>query len=132
MDINIIAAVDLDGGIGKNGTMPWPLLKTDMKRFKELTTGHPIIMGRVTAESIGKALPNRTNIVLSATRKPVPGFDLVTDDIQDALNIARKADTGECWIIGGAEIYSQTVSLADHIHLTVIHDRYDCDRFSRR
>ncbi len=132
MNIKLIVAVDLDGGIGKNGQMPWPRLKTDMKRFRELTTGYPVIMGRLTAESIGKPLPNRTNIVMSSTGIVGKEWQHVAGDLQTALKMVRTVGGIEdCWIIGGGQIYDLVMrhKLLTQIHVTAIHGCYDCDVF---
>lgn len=131
--IKLIAAVDLDGGIGKNGQMPWPRIKSDLQRFKTLTTGHPVIMGRVTAESIGRPLPNRTNIVVT-TKKHFEGGWALVGNWRDAIPAAEAIDTQECWIIGGAEIYeiAMRCSPVNEIHLTTINGRYECDRMFPR
>ena len=117
--INIIAAVAKDRAIGfQNKLIYW--LPNDLKRFKSLTTGHTIIMGRNTFLSLPKgALPNRRNIVLSRTVTDFPGCD-VYPSLEEAL--AHCAKDEEVYIIGGASVYSQALSMADRLCLTEVDD----------
>ena len=104
--------------IGINNTLPWRL-PADLKHFRQLTTGHAVIMGRRNYESIGKPLPERTNIVV--TQNPhyqAPGC-VVVHSIDDALQ--RAANDPEIFIIGGAKIYAQTLDRADRLYLTLVH-----------
>ncbi len=114
--ISIIVAASEDQAIGKNGDLLWRM-PADMKHFKTLTTGHTIIMGRKTFDSLPKgALPNRTNIVL--TRNPEATFAncIVCSNLQQALDHCAGED--EVFIIGGSQIYEQAMKLADRIYLT--------------
>lgn len=119
--VSLLVAYAHNRVIGKDNDLPW-YLPADLRRFKELTTGHPVIMGRKTFDSIiarnGKPLPNRTNIVV--TRDPDYGFDgaMVTNDLDEAIMMAQPQ--GETFVIGGAEIFRQTISLADRIYATEI------------
>lgn len=119
MTINIIAAVAKNRAIGKdNRLIYW--LPNDLKRFKQLTTGNTIIMGRKTFESLPKgALPNRRNIVLSRSTKELPGCDCYPS-LKEAL--AHCQDDEQLFIIGGASIYKQTMPIADRLYLTEIDD----------
>ena len=119
MTINIIAAVAKNRAIGKdNRLIYW--LPNDLKRFKQLTTGNTIIMGRKTFESLPKgALPNRRNIVLSRSTKQLPGCDCYPS-LKEAL--AHCQDDEQLFIIGGASIYRQTMPIADRLYLTEIDD----------
>lgn len=104
--------------IGRDNALPWRL-PADLKRFRRLTTGHPIIMGRRSYESIGRPLPDRTNIVV--TRRAdyqAPGCTVV-HTIEDAFRAA--GDTDEVFVIGGAELYAQTLDRADRLYLTCVH-----------
>ena len=122
MRINIIAAVAQNRAIGhENKLIYW--LPDDLKRFKQLTTGHTIVMGRKTFESLPKgALPNRRNIVISNSVTELPGCD-VYQSISDA--IAHCLPDEDIYIIGGASIYEQTIGMADRLCLTEIHDTPD-------
>lgn len=126
MIISIIVAMDDKGGIGKDGKLPWHIPE-DLKRFKELTMGHPIIMGRKTHESIGRVLPGRSNIII--TRDPdyrVEGAT-VCHSPEAALQLCDEND--EVFIIGGAEVYEQFLHITDKIYVTQIHKRYPADTY---
>lgn len=117
--ISAIAAIGTNRELGKNNELIWRI-PTDLKRLKALTTGHPIIMGRKTYESIGRPLPNRTNIVIS--RNPdftAPGCTVV-DSLEAALATARGADNEEIFIFGGGAIYELAWPLIEKLYLTVI------------
>jgi dihydrofolate reductase len=118
MRITLIAAVAENGVIGAAGRMPWHL-PADLARFRAITTGHPVIMGRRTYESIGRPLPGRTTIVLSRT----PGYGapgcIVVPSAAEALAAAGGA--AEVFIAGGAQVYRQFLPLAQRIHLTLVH-----------
>lgn len=122
--IFLIAAVAKNGVIGANGKLPWHLPE-DLKHFKDLTLGHPIIMGRRTWESLGKPLPGRENIVVS--RKA--GFAAPGASVASTFEAAVALCTGEplAFVIGGAEIYAAALSLADGLVLTEIQKDYDGD-----
>jgi dihydrofolate reductase len=110
----LIAALDRNLAIGKGNALPWHL-PDDLKRFKALTLGKTVLMGRRTAESLGRALPNRTNLVLSRSRyTPFEGMTAV-GTLQEAIDLAG-AD--ELAVIGGGEIYALTLPLATRLHLT--------------
>ena len=118
-----VVAVSKNGIIGKDGKLPWHF-SSDMKFFKSLTTGHTVIMGRKTFDSIGKALPDRENIVISRrSHIPVPGAEFVTG-IGQALKKAQKGDT---FIIGGASIYQATLGAVDGVYLTLIDQEFAGD-----
>lgn len=127
MRINIIAAVARNNAIGKdNKLIYW--LPNDLKRFKSLTVGHTVIMGRNTFLSLPKgALPNRRNIVLSTTQKDFPGCDAY-ESLDEALNHCSSDE--DIYIIGGASVYSQAMAIADRLCLTEIDDEpKDADTF---
>lgn len=138
--ISLIAAMDEARGIGKDNKLLWRIPE-DLKRFKALTQSHPIIMGRKTFESIGKPLLRRMNIVLS--RNPYmqePGFYrnpespcLFVLDFDRALAVAKEYEKGkenaEIFIIGGAQIYTQALPLADKLYLTFVAGTYNADAF---
>lgn len=121
----LIAAIDERGGLGKENQLMWHL-PADFKHFKALTMGKPIIMGRKTYASIGRPLPGRLNIVLSKQSIEIPGVSVVKS-IEEAFDMTGASP--ERIIIGGALIYNQTISLADCIHLTVVHHTFDADVF---
>nr|AIA13003.1 Dihydrofolate reductase [uncultured bacterium] len=114
----IIAAVSRNGVIGRDGDMPWRL-STDLKRFKALTLGKPMLMGRKTFLSIGKSLPGRTTLVL--TRDPAWQAEgvIAVRSVEEALQ--KIGDAPELCVVGGAEIYALTLPVTDVIHLTRIH-----------
>jgi len=123
--ISLIAALDRKGGIGKGGSMPWHL-PADLARFKSLTMGHPVIMGRKTHASIGKALPGRRNVVV--TRNPMylaPGVE-VAHSLDEALQMAGE---GEVFVIGGAEIYRAALPKANRLYVTKIDAEFGADTF---
>ena len=123
--LTIIVATDRERGIGINNTLPWHLPE-DLAHFKRTTSGHTIIMGRKTFDSIGRALPQRRNIVI--TRNPDwkhGGVDVFTS-IDDAL---KSLGSDQAFIIGGAEIYAQTLPLADQLIVTEVDQTFSCDAF---
>ena len=128
-ELTIIVAVDAKLGIGINNTLAWHLPE-DLIRFKQITTGHTIIMGRKTYESIGRPLPNRRNIVLTRqTGWHAPGIEVV-HTLQDAMALTgdNEADV-EAFVIGGAEIYAQALPLCSKLLVTEIHHDVHCDTF---
>lgn len=121
--LTIIVAAGESNAIGKNNDLIWHL-SDDLKRFKELTNGHHIIMGRKTFESFPKPLPNRTHIVITRQENyQVPNGVIVVHNMEDALDAARNDD--QPFIIGGGEIYKQSMSLADKIELTRVHHSFE-------
>lgn len=131
-DLVLIAAVAANGVIGRDGEIPWDF-PADLRRFKRLTTGHPVIMGRCTYESIaadlGGPLPDRTNIVLSNSRPDLPDGVVLAASITEAIEAARSTGADTAFVIGGAEVYDAFLPLASRMHLTEIHDPYDGDTF---
>jgi dihydrofolate reductase len=128
LKFSIIVAVAENGVIGSGNRLPWRL-PDDLKRFKALSLGKPIVMGRKTFDSIGRPLPGRLNIVIS--RQPgleIPGCRVVTS-IEQAVSVAVEADpaTAELVIVGGAEIYRQVLPQVQVIHLTRVHANVDGD-----
>lgn len=122
--LSLIAAMAKNRVIGRNNSLPWHLPE-DLKYFKATTLGKPILMGRKTFESIGKPLPGRTSVVL--TRNPGWSFDgcLVVPSLDAAL--AQLADREEILVIGGAELYQQTLARADRLYLTEIDADFEGD-----
>ena len=113
--ISIIVAMATNRAIRINNSLPWHI-SDDLKRIKQLTTGHTIIMGRKTYESIGKPLPNRTNIVVSRQQNLHYPDVIVCDSIEDA--ISQVDDRHDIFIIGGAQIYEQALPFANHMFVT--------------
>jgi dihydrofolate reductase len=126
--VSIIVAMDRQGGIGKENRLPWRL-SSDLKRFKELTMGHHLIMGRKTFESIGKPLPGRTMIVVSRDPEYRPADCLTAHSVEEALDVAASAGEGEAFIGGGAEIYRSALPMADRIYLTEVEAEVGTDTF---
>ena len=116
--LELVVAVAENDVIGRGNRLPWHL-PADLRHFKSLTLGKPVLMGRKTYESIGKALPGRTNIVLSRSQDFAPG-DCVVVKILDDARVAAGAHSA-LMVIGGAEIYRQCLPLASRIHLTLVH-----------
>lgn len=126
MKISIIVAAATNNVIGSDGELPWRLPE-DLKRFKQLTIGKPVIMGRLTYESIGKPLPDRRNIVLSARKGlNIDGCEVV-DTPDAAIRLAGGAE--EVMVIGGGGVYSQMLPMADRIYMTRINATVDGDTF---
>lgn len=128
--ISAIVAMSQNRVIGRNNQLPWHM-PADLKRFKTLTTGHTIVMGRKTYESIGKPLPNRNNIIL--TRDPnyhATGCNIALN-FEDILNQTKEDQnsTNELFIIGGAQIYQQLLNFINRIYLTIIHHEFSGDTF---
>lgn len=124
MIITLIAAMAENRVIGKDGAMPWHL-PDDLARFKAITLGHPVIMGRKTFASIGRPLPGRLNIVLTRRKGYSPEGVAVARSLDEALALAGTAD--EVFICGGGQVYREALPLADRIHLTVVHRPYEGD-----
>ena len=124
MTVTIIAAMAENRVIGKDGAMPWHL-PDDLARFKSITMGHPVIMGRKTFESLGRPLPGRQNIVLSRREGYAPEGVTVARTLDEALELAGVAR--EVFICGGGEVYREALPLAGRILLTVIHCVYEGD-----
>jgi len=131
MEIILIAAVAKNNVIGNKGKIPWKIPE-DIKRFKRLTLGHPVIMGRRTYESIPekyRPLSERTNIILSKTM----GFEdntgiIVCRDMAEAIREARHRDK-KCYIAGGQQVYEQTIDLASRLEITEVHEEFNGDAF---
>lgn len=127
MKISIIVAVAGEKRvIGKKGGLPWHI-PDELKRFKEITMGHPIIMGRITHESIGKVLPGRTNIVITHDPNYLAEGCLVVCSLAEALQ--RTENAGEIFVIGGGQIYAEALPLADKLYLTYINKGIEGDVF---
>jgi dihydrofolate reductase len=128
MIVSLILARAQNSVIGKNNDIPWRL-PADWSYFKKTTSHHHIIMGRKTFESLKKALPNRTNIIISRKTNYNPEDCFVFDDLQKALYFAKLNGEEECFIIGGAEIFKMALPVADRIYLTEIKAEVEGDTF---
>jgi dihydrofolate reductase len=124
--IILIAAVAKNNALGKNNKLLWHL-PNDFKRFKTLTTGHNIIMGRKTFESLPGILPNRTHIVITRQKKYTPESCIVVNNFKSAIEICPKNE--DLYVIGGGEIYKQSIEIADNIELTVVDATFEADTF---
>lgn len=119
MTVSLVAAVAGNGVIGAANDMPWRL-PSDLKRFKAITMGKPVVMGRKTWESIGRPLPGRTNIVVSRDKDFRPAGAHAAASLEEALELARSkaGGDGEICVIGGGQIYEQAMALADRLYIT--------------
>lgn len=125
--LTIIAAVANNGALGKDNDLIWHL-PADLKRFKKITLGHYLIMGRKTFESLPGALPNRTTIVISRNKDYKAEGCLVTQSLEEAVELAKKHDENP-YILGGGEIYKQAMKYADFLDLTHVHQDFEADTF---
>ena len=124
-ELTIIVATDAQGGIGINNSLPWRLPE-DLQHFKRITLGHAIIMGRKTFDSIGRPLPGRRNIIL--TRQ----FGWAQDGVESVPSLEAACEligTAPAFIIGGAEIYAESISLCNRLIITEINQQFQCDAF---
>ena len=128
MKLAIIVAVAENNVIGKDNQLIWHL-PADLKHFKTLTMGHPMIMGRKTFDSIGKALPGRTSIIITRQPNYTAEGCLMVHSLEQAITEAGKLGSGEVFVVGGAEIYQQSIPVSDKIYLTEIHHSFDGDTF---
>ena len=121
----IVVATSQNNVIGKDNKLLWHL-PADLKHLKEITTGHTVIMGRKTYDSVGKPLPNRRNVIITRKNATIDGCEVV-HNVEDAFAICRTE--AEVFILGGAEIYRQAMHLCDRIYLTIVHKDFDGDSF---
>lgn len=121
--ISIIVAVAANGVIGDNNSLLWHISE-DLRNFKRITSGHPVVMGRKTFESLGRPLPNRTNVVVSRTMTEIEGCRVAA--ALDAA-LAGFPEDEEVFIIGGAQIYAQALDMADKIYITRVEHDYEGD-----
>ncbi|MEO9571382.1 MAG: dihydrofolate reductase [Polaribacter sp.] len=126
--ITIIAAIAKNNALGKDNDLIWHL-PADLKRFKKVTSGHHILMGRNTFESIGKPLPNRTTIIITRNKNYFKEGCLIAHSIEEAINLVENDAT--IFIIGGAQVYKETLkkNLADQLDITLVHQEFDADAF---
>lgn len=125
--ITIIAAIAKNNALGKDNDLIWHL-PADLKRFKKVTSGHHILMGRNTFESIGKPLPNRTSIIITRNNEYLKDGCLIANSVEEAIDLTDKKDA---FIIGGAQIYKETLAknLADRLDITIVHHDFEADVF---
>jgi dihydrofolate reductase len=126
--ISFIVAASENKVIGKDNKLPW-CLPTDMRYFKNVTWGMPVIMGRKSFESLGKALKGRTNIVVTRNKDWKAEGAQTVQSIDNAITLAAQTDAKEIFIIGGAEIFRSALPSADRIYLTLVHGNFDGDAF---
>jgi dihydrofolate reductase len=130
MHVSIIVAVSDNGVIGRGGGLPWHLAN-DLRRFKQITMGHTVVMGRRTWESIGRPLPGRRMVVVSRQpdfRVDIPEVQTATS-LDQALQVAKSADGDEAFIIGGAELYRAALPIARRLYMTRVHAEVTGDTF---
>lgn len=128
MKVSQIVAVAKNGAIGKNNDLIWRL-PADLKYFKEITTGHHIIMGRKNYESIGRPLPNRTSIIITRNKDYKAEGCIVVNSLTEAIAVAKANNETEAFIIGGGEIYNMSMDITDRIYYTLVHENFDADTF---
>lgn len=127
-NVSMIAAIDKNRGLGKHNKLLWHI-PDDMKRFRRITTGHPVIMGRKTYDSIGKPLSNRLNIIVTRDSNFSVQGSVVVHTIEEAIALAKRSDPDEIFVIGGAQIYTLALPYADKLYLTLVDGIYDADVF---
>jgi len=126
--ISIIAAMGQNNGIGKNNKLLWHI-PGDLKHFKEITSGNIVVMGRKTYESIGRPLPNRTNIIITKNNKFKAEDCLIKNSFNEVLKEAKSYKDKEIFIIGGGQIYKQALPHTDKLYLTIVDDEVQADTF---
>jgi dihydrofolate reductase len=125
--VTIIAAIAENNALGKDNQLIWHL-PADLKRFKKTTLNHVVIMGRKTFESLGKPLPNRSNILITRDKNYKAEGCVVVNSLKEALKVALKSDENP-FILGGAAIYTQAMPFADKLDITFVHHQFDADVF---
>lgn len=127
--LSIICAIGKNKAIGKNNKLLWDI-PNDLQHFKEITKGHPVIIGRKTFESIGKPLPDRTNIIITRDENYKQEGCVVCHSLECAIKVAKEKDKDEVFVIGGGSIYAQAIKSADKLYLTIVDDIVeDADTF---
>ena len=126
MRVSIICAMGKNRAIGRRGGLPWRI-PGDLKRFKQLTLGHVIVMGRKTFDSIGRVLPGRTHVIVSRNPAFHPDKAHVCGSVEEALTLAQRLDAeihhaGEIFVVGGGQVYEQSLPGVDRLYLTVVDD----------
>jgi dihydrofolate reductase len=126
--ISMIAALGENRVIGYENKLLWHI-PADMQHFRSLTSGHAVIMGRKTFESIGKPLPNRMNIIITKNQNYAVSSCTVVHSLEDALQVARAHETEEIFVIGGSQIYTQALPYADKLYLTIVKGKFSGDAY---
>ncbi len=126
MNLSIIVAIGEGNVIGKKNGLPW-YLPADLKHFKQLTSGHAIIMGRKTYESLGRPLPNRTNVVLAREMDFAPAGVIVAHSLEEAFALLVVQNDSEAFVIGGGEIFRQALDNVTTLYVTEVRHRFDGD-----
>jgi len=126
MIISLLVAMDENRGIGYENRLPWHI-STDLRRFKSLTMGHYLVMGRKTYESIGRILPGRSMIILTRGNSYQAVGCVIVHSLEDAVRFAEAAGEQELFVIGGGEVFSQAMPLAERLYLTIVHERVQAD-----
>lgn len=126
--VTLIAAISKNNALGKDNDLIWHL-PADLQRFKKVTSGHHILMGRNTFESIGKPLPNRTTVIITRNTNYFKDGCLIANSLEDAIELAKEDQ--EIFIIGGAQIYKQALEkdLVDKLDITIVHEEFEADAF---
>lgn len=131
-DIHIIAAVSENHVIGMDGKIPWKI-REDLQRFQDLTMDHPIVMGRRTHESIGRPLPGRDNIVISSNREYKSAGVTVVRDLENAMwladHLAVLNEKSRYFVIGGEQVYRDSIGFAKRLYLTLVEGEFEGDTF---
>ncbi len=128
MIVSIIAALGKRNELGRDNKLPW-YIKEDLAHFKKITSGHTVIMGRKTYESIGKPLPNRLNIIITRNKNFHALNCVVLHDLNEALEFAKSRNEKEVFIIGGSAVFAQGMDKADKLYLTIIDGEFAADTF---
>lgn len=126
--MSIIVAIGNNRELGRDNKLLWKIPE-DLKRFKLLTTGHPVIMGRTTFESIGKKLPDRINIIISHNKNYKAEGCTVVHSMNEAIEVAKANEKEEFFVIGGGKIYAQAINFADKLYLTVVDGKFTADTY---
>ena len=128
LKISLIAAIGSHRELGKDNKLLWSIPE-DMHHFKQITWGHPVVMGRKTFESIGKPLDGRLNIILTKEKDFHPEGCFIAHSIPEAVSLAESRNAEEVFFIGGGDVYHQTIKMADKLYLTVVEGKYDADTY---
>nr|AIA19211.1 Dihydrofolate reductase [uncultured bacterium]AIA19273.1 Dihydrofolate reductase [uncultured bacterium] len=126
--ISLIAALSENRVIGNKGEIPWKI-PGEQKRFKDITTPHPVIMGRKTFESIGRLLPNRPNIIITGDTSYSVSDATITHSLPEAIKKATELDREEIFVIGGGKVFEEAISSAGRLYLTIVHTEVEGDAF---